>query len=92
MALMTLEMLAARSRAKRNKKNIQSKRVENRLSSELVDKLELMLQSNDRVMMEVSPRVVAEFLNILSGRALVMYDFEQVDANKFIFYNKEISI
>jgi hypothetical protein len=59
---------------------------------ELKEKLENLLMENDKAMLEINPRVLGEFLNILSDRLLSMYDFEQVDKNKFIFYNKEITI
>lgn len=92
MKLLSLEVIKAKSRGKKSKKGLQSKRTEYRLVLELKDKLEELLADNDRVLLEISPRVMGEFLNVLSDRLLSMYDFEQVDKNKFIFYNKEIVI
>jgi hypothetical protein len=92
MKLMSFEVIKAKSLNKKNKKALLSKKVEHRLVLELKEKLESILLDNDRVMFEINPRVVGEFLNILSDRLLSMYDYEQVDKNKFIFYNKEIAI
>lgn len=92
MKLMSLEVLKEKKRLKKNKNYLQSKETEHRLLLELKDKLEVLLADNDRVLLEISPKVVGEFLNILSDKVLSMYDFEQVDKNKFIFYTKEIDI
>lgn len=92
MRLMTTELLKARKRLKKNGDAIKSKKVEQKLVIELKDKLEELLEYNDRAMLEIHPNVVGEFLNILSDKVLSMYDFEQIDNNKFIFYSKEITI
>lgn len=92
MKLMSLEVLKEKKRLKKNKNYLQSKETEHRLLLELKDKLEVLLADNDRVLLEISPKVVGEFLNILYDKVLSMYDFEQVDKNKFIFYTKEIDI
>jgi len=89
---MTLELMRERSLRKRAKPSLQSKKVEYRLLLELTDKLKEYLSNNDRVMIEVNPKVMGEFLNILSDKLLTMYDYEQVDHNKFIFSNKEIIV
>lgn len=75
-----------------NKKNLNTKKIENLLMLELTEKLETYLKDNDRVMLEINPRVVGEFVNILNDKILSVYDYEQVDKNKFIFSNKEIRI
>lgn len=93
MRLLSFELWQSKRRGKNiNKKPLESKRIEYRIVLELKDKLEILLAENDRVFLEINPKVVGEFINILSDKLLSMYDFEQVDANKFIFYNKEISL
>ena len=78
------------SSEKRIQKEQQSKKIEYRIEIELLEKLDEHLEHNDRVMIEVNPKFVGEFLNILSDKVLSLYEFEQVDGNKFIFYNKEM--
>lgn len=91
MRLMTLEVMKERGRTKKNKKASLSKKVEYRLVLELKEKLETLLEDNDKTMLEVDSRYVGEFINILSNKLLSMYDYEQLDENKFIFYTKEIA-
>lgn len=78
------------SSEKRMQKEQQSKKIEYRIEIELQEKLEQHLENNDRLMLEVSPNFVGEFLNILGEKITSFYEFEQVDKNKFIFYNKEM--
>jgi hypothetical protein len=60
---------------------------------ELKEKLERYLADNDEFMFEVEPRVVGEFVNILSDKMLSMYAYYQVDKNKFVFsHGKDIEI
>lgn len=92
MKLLSLELRKQKIREKKNKSALQSKQLESRLTIELKSKLDNLLTENDRVLMEVNPRVLGEFINILSEQLLTMYDYEQVDKNKFIFYNKEITL
>lgn len=95
MELLTLEILRESQKQRKNRKsrhNLQSKQIEHRLSTELADKLEEYLSENDRVMLEVEPKFVGEFMNILDERFLSLYDYEQYDKNKFIFSNKELLI
>lgn len=75
-----------------SKKKLNTKRIENLLMLELTEKLETYLKDNDRVMLEINPRVAGEFVSILNDKILSVYDYEQVDKNKFIFSNKEIRI
>lgn len=92
MRLLTLESLRAirLSKDKSNKKLLASKQLEFRLEKELQDKLESLLEHNDRALLEVDKRVLGEFLNIVDRRIASLYDYEQVDSNKFIFSSKEI--
>lgn len=78
------------SSEKRIQKEQQSKKIEYRIEIELMDKLQEYLENNDRLLIEVSPNFVGEFLNILGDKVVSLYEFEQVDKNKFIFYNKEM--
>jgi hypothetical protein len=91
---MSVEALKAKKRLsdRRNKAAIRSKQIEFRLEKELESNLNELLANNDRVLLEISPKAVPEFLNILTGRLLLLYEYEQVDQNKFIFYEKEISL
>lgn len=94
MRLMTLEALKSRGQSvdKRNKKALASKQLEYRLEKELEDKLGNYLETNDRVLLEINPKVLGEFLNIVDGRLITLYSYEQVDVNKFIFSNREITV
>lgn len=78
-------------RARGQKKEVQSRKLEHRLVVELEDKLAEYLEDNERVLFEISMSALSEFMNILNDKLLVMYDYEQVDRNKFVFYNKEIT-
>jgi hypothetical protein len=91
MKLMTLEVMKERSRTRKDKKSAVSKKIEYRLVLELKEKLEGLLENNDKTLLEVDIRYVGEFINILSDKVLSMYDYEQLDKNKFIFYTKEIT-
>lgn len=92
MALKSVELRKRRKAIRRSMNDQLSKQTEKRLLIELKAKLEVELAENDRVMLEVEPRVTGEFLNILEDEILSMYDFEQIDSNKYIFYNKSFDI
>lgn len=94
MSLLSLDVLRSNTlkKDKRNKRALISKQLEYRLEKELERKLDDCLLNNDRVLIEVNKKVLGEFLNILDGRVSSIYDYEQVDNNKFIFSNKEITI
>lgn len=89
---LTMNYLKQSKIERQSKNKYASKRIENLILIELKDKLEEYLLDNDRVMLEINPKVVGEFLNILTDKFLAIYDYEQVDSNKFIFYNKEIMV
>lgn len=93
MALMSLEYFRSRQKDSSRilKKQNDSKKLEYRLELELTEKLKC-LQENDRVLFEVAPEVLSEFLNILDGQFLELYHYNQLDNNKFVFFNKEITI
>lgn len=87
---MSLELQKQQKIEKKARNEITSKKIESKVFLELQDKLDEYLVSNDKVMIEVNNSVLGEFINLLDDRVLTMYDFEQIDKNKFIFYNKEI--
>jgi|BioPla2DNA2_1021312.scaffolds.fasta_scaffold32626_2 hypothetical protein len=89
---LTMNYLKQRKLERHTKNKYASKRIENLVLIELKEKLEEYLTENDKVMLEVNPKVVGEFLNILTDTLLAIYDYEQIDENKFIFYNKEITV
>ena len=88
---LTLDLLKQRQLEKQNKNIYSTKKIESEILIELKDKLEEHLLENDRVMLEINPRVVSAFMNILTDSILAIYEYEQVDSNKFIFSNKEIT-
>ena len=90
MKLMSLEFQKQQKIEKKVRNELTSKKLESKVFLELQDKLDEYLILNDKVMIEVNPTVLGEFINLLDDRVLTMYDFEQIDKNKFIFYNKEI--
>lgn len=87
---MTLNLLKQRRIENQAKNKYHSKRVESEILIELKDKLEEYLFENDKVMLEVSPKFVGEFMNTLTDSVLAIYEYEQIDSNKFIFSNKEL--
>lgn len=89
---LTMNYLKQKKLERSTKNKYASKRVESLVLIELKDKLEEYLTDNDKVMIEINPKVVGEFLNILTDTLLAIYDYEQIDSNKFIFYNKEITV
>lgn len=90
MKLMSLEFQKQQKIEKKVRNELTSKKLESKVFLELQEKLDEYLILNDKVMIEVNPTVLGEFINLLDDRVLTMYDFEQIDKNKFIFYNKEI--
>ena len=92
MKLKTLEIRKRRKAIKKSLHDTTSKQVEKRLLIELKAKLETELLENDSVMIEVAPNVNGEFQNILNGEILSMYSYVQLDANKYVFSNKDIEI
>lgn len=93
MKLMTFEYFKSRQRnsSRLLKKQNDSKKLEYRLELELTERLKC-LEENDRVLFEIAPNVLSEFLNILDSRFSDLYHYEQIEKNKFLFYNKEISL
>ena len=88
---LTLDLLSQRRLERQTRSKYHSKRIESEILIELKDKLNEYLKDNDRVMLEVHPKYVGEFINILNDSVMAIYDYEQYDANKFIFSNKEIT-
>lgn len=88
---LTLDLLKQRRLERQTRSKYHSKRIESEILIELKDKLNEYLKDNDRVMLEVHPKYVGEFINILNDSVMAIYDYEQYDANKFIFSNKEIT-
>lgn len=89
---MTMKILKQRKEEKKIKNKNISKRTENQLQIELRGKLEEYLRENDRVMIEVPESVLGEFINILDQTVIPVYEYEQIDKNKFLFKNKELII
>lgn len=87
---MTGDLLRQKSLERQTKSKYHSKRVESEILIELKEKLEEFLLENDRVMIEVNPRFVGEFISALTDSVVAIYDYEQIDTNKFVFSNREI--
>ncbi|MCC0665418.1 hypothetical protein [Clostridioides sp. ZZV15-6597] len=87
----SLEFLRKQKMLKETRNEFASKEKEQKLIIELTDKIGDYLDNNDSIMIEVDVNVVVEFINILN-KFTSIYDFMQVDKNKFIFYNKELKI
>lgn len=92
MASLTFKYLQEVKKNKKVKNKFDSKRVETALLVELKNNLEEYLITNDKVLLEINPNVVGEFLNILNDKVLTVYSYDQIDNNKFLFYNKEFSL
>lgn len=87
---MTLDLLNQRRIERQHKSNYNTKKVESEIRIELQEKLDKYLFDNEKVMIEVNPNFVSEFINILTDSVLQIYDYEQIDSNKFVFRNKEL--
>ena len=87
---MTLNLLKQRQLENKSRNKYHSKRIESEILIELKDKLEEYLFENDKVMLEVNPKFVGEFMGALTDSLLAMYEYEQIDTNKFVFSNKEL--
>ncbi|HBE9444515.1 hypothetical protein [Clostridioides difficile] len=87
----SLEFLRRQKMLKETRNEFASKEKEQKLIIELTDKIGDYLDNNDSIMIEVDVNAVVEFMNILNNFTSI-YDFMQVDKNKFIFYNKELKI
>lgn len=89
---MTLNLLKQRRLESQSKNKYHSKRIESEILIELKDKLEEYLMENDSVMFEVNPRFVGEFMGALTDSVLAIYEYQQIDSNKFVFRNREFLI
>ncbi len=88
---LTTNLLKQRRLERANRNKYHSKRIESEIVIELKDKLNEYLVENEKVMLEVRPENLGEFINILTDSILAIYDYEQIDSNKFVFSNREIS-
>lgn len=89
---MTFDLLKQRRLEKQSKNKYSSKKIESAILIELKENLDTYLIDNDKVMLEVNPRFVSEFMTALNDSIAYTYDFEQIDSNKFVFSNKELGI
>mgnify|MGYP003510232046 CR=1 FL=1 len=89
---MTMNLLKQRRLENQSKNKYHSKRIESEILIELKEKLEEYLFENDKVMLEVNPKFVGEFTGALTDSVLAMYEYQQIDSNKFVFSNKEFLI
>lgn len=92
MELLSLKVLKEKRLRKNNRKSEQTKKIVYSLTLELKEILSEHLEENDGLLIEINDKYVGEFILTLNDRLLSMYDYEQADRNKFIFYNKEIAI
>jgi hypothetical protein len=95
MALQSTRLFKQKFSANKRNQVSRSRQTEHRLSVELLELLTLHLGSNDSVMVEVPVQVLGEFLNILSDKykhLLSMFQYEQLDKNKFVFSTNDIVI
>lgn len=92
MYLKSVEVRKRRKALKKAMNDSASRQTEKRLLIELKAKLDEDLAENDKTMLEVDIRVNGEFLNILEDEILSMYNYEQIDTNKYVFTNKSIVI
>ena len=70
---MTLNLLKQRQLENKSRNKYHSKRIESEILIELKDKLEEYLFENDKVMLEVNPKFVGEFIGALTDSLLAMY-------------------
>lgn len=92
MPSMTLDYLRQRKGDTKNKTHLAMKRAEGLMLIELREMLVDYLEENDKIMVEVQPEAVGAFLNVLTDTFMQLYEYEQIESNKFIFYSKEIYV
>jgi|HigsolmetaAR204D_1030405.scaffolds.fasta_scaffold03253_6 hypothetical protein len=90
--LNTVKYWRSRKEAKLAEKAKGNKLVEYRLKLELQQLLNQYLSSYDRIMLEVSPKVLTEFTNVIADEAFSWLVVTQVDANKYVFAEREVAI
>ena len=86
---MTLDLLKQRRLEKLNKNKMSSKRKESEILVELRTLLEEHLKDNDRVMIEVNPNVLNEFIAVMDAVSSI-YNYRQEESNLFVFSNKDL--
>lgn len=91
MGLRCLE-LKRLAKSESSRRAMVGKQIESNIKRELINKLDGILSDYDSVEIEIAPKVVTEFINILDSDITNKYDYQQIDDNKFIFRNKEIRI
>jgi len=79
---------------KEKKKEPEDKKMEYLILLELKEKLKKYIEDegHEKVLIEVSLNHLSHFINILGDKILQFYDYEQVDKNKFVFYQKVLDI
>ena len=90
---MTLQLLKQRKLERQSKNKYHSKRIESEIVNELKSVLAEYLQDNDRIMLEVDPKVLGEFQNIIDTDSIsAVYEYEQVESNLYVFSNRDLYI
>lgn len=89
---MTFDLLKQRRLEKQSKNKYTSKKIESAILIELKENLDTYLMDNDRVMLEINPRFISEFMSALNDSIIHTYDFEQIESNKFVFSNKDLGL
>lgn len=91
MKLLSLEVLRKKREERKGHSKTVSKRVENQLTKELRKMLDEYLAENDKVMIEINEEVMSEFIEILAEITIV-YEYEQIDYNKFVFQDRVLKV
>lgn len=91
MKLLSLEVLRKKREERKGHSKTASKRVENQLTKELRKMLDEYLAENDKVMIEINEEVMSEFIEILTEITIV-YEYEQIDYNKFVFQDRVLKV
>ncbi len=90
MKSMTLDLYKRRKLERKNKNKMHSKRRETEVLAELKALLEEYLKDNDSMMIEVDPRFLSEFQNIVDS-IVNIYNYQQIESTLFVFSHKEFS-
>lgn len=89
--LRSVEVLKHRRQRKHSEVQLQQKKTELALKTELLHRLEVQFVSNDAIEIEVAENVLPEFMLVLDDVAVTsLYDYEQVSASLFIFRPKQL--
>lgn len=87
-----LDILSSRQESKRYQNSMPDVKIRNKMKVELLALLGSVLEENDKVLIEINPKYLPDFIEVLDDPSLAIYRSVQVEQDKFEFSNKELII